>query len=62
VIHNVTAPAEASVTMLGIQGKLKTRGGGQDLVIEMPRLNPDRMPCRYAFTFKITGAESGPEK
>ena len=62
VLHNVTVPADATVTMLGVEGKLKARVEGQDLLIEMPELNPDRMPCRYAFTFKIPGAEATAEK
>lgn len=50
------APAPASVvTMLGVKTPLKWRRRGADLVIETPRLSVDELPCRYAYTFKITG-------
>jgi hypothetical protein len=32
------------------------------LTIEVPDLNPDQAPCRYAFAFKITGATVLAEK
>ena len=28
-----------------------------DLVITMPKLNPSKMPCRHAWTFKVSAIE-----
>jgi hypothetical protein len=34
---------------------------GNTLTIEMPQLNPDTLPCRFAHAFKIAGAKVLPE-
>jgi len=31
------------------------------LTIDLPALGPEDSPCRYAYTFKITGASVLPE-
>ena len=36
--------------------------GNNTLRITTPRIGPDEAPCRYAYTFKITGAGVVPEK
>jgi alpha-L-fucosidase len=55
VLKDVTPAANTVVTMLGVTTALKWRRQGSDLVIETPRLSVDQLPCRYAYTFKITG-------
>ena len=60
-IRNIKLPAKAEVTMLGVEGKLKYRVKGKNLVIELPKLAPDQLPCLHAWSFKITGAELLPE-
>ena len=62
VVRNVNVSAKATVTLLGVQGQLKSRMNGNTLTIEVPDLNPDQAPCRYAFAFKIPGATVLPEK
>jgi alpha-L-fucosidase len=55
VLKDVQPPAKARVTMLGVSTPLKWRRQGRDLAIETPRLSVDKLPCRHAFAFKITG-------
>jgi alpha-L-fucosidase len=62
VLRDIMAPDQAKVTMLGVPGELKCRRERNTLAIEVPDLNPDQAPCRYAFAFKIAGASVQPEK
>lgn len=62
VLRHVKVPAGAAVTMLGVPGKLNAAVDGDTLTITTPDLGPDEAPCRYAFAFKIAGAEVLPEK
>ena len=57
VLNNVTVPAGAIVTMLGVPGELKSSISGTTLTITTPDLGPEGAPCRYAYAFKITEAE-----
>ncbi len=61
VVRDVQVPANAVVTMLGVEGALKTQLDGTTLTITLPDLGPEEAPCRHAFAFKITGAEVVPE-
>jgi alpha-L-fucosidase len=56
-LHNVKAPAQPQVTLLGVQGVLRSQVNGKDIEIEVPALAPQQLPCRYNYTFKIPGAE-----
>jgi alpha-L-fucosidase len=60
-IRNIKVPADAQVTMLGLNTPLKTRMQGTTLFIEVPQLMPQNLPCRYNYTFKIPGAELLPD-
>jgi alpha-L-fucosidase len=62
VLRDVKVPAGAAVTMLGVEGALKTQLEGATLTITTPDLGPDAAPCRHAYTFKIAGADALPEK
>ncbi len=57
VLHNIKAPATASATMLGVEGALHTEVAGTTLTITLPEFGPEEAPCRYAYVFKIPGAE-----
>lgn len=57
VLHDLTISDQATVTMLGVPGELKKSIQGNTLTITTPDLAPEAAPCRYAYTFKITGAE-----
>jgi alpha-L-fucosidase len=56
VLRGVKVPANATVTMLGVPGALKTTIMGDTLTITTPAFGPEDAPCQHAFTFKITGA------
>ncbi|NOT63887.1 MAG: alpha-L-fucosidase [Acidobacteria bacterium] len=62
VLRNLKAPANATVTMLGMPGALKTSVNQDTLTIITPELGPDEAPSRHAFVFKIAGATALPEK
>jgi alpha-L-fucosidase len=61
VLRNVQAPKHSVVTMLGVPGPLNCQAKGNTLTIEMPKINPDTLPCRFAYAFKIAGAKVLPE-
>lgn len=60
-IRNIKAPAGAKVTLLGVPGELKYNVDGKNLVIEVPALMPEQLPCQHAYTLKISGGELLPE-
>ena len=50
-------PAEGTqITMLGYDGEVAWRAQDEQLVIDVPQLTIDRLPCLHAWTFKIPGA------
>jgi alpha-L-fucosidase len=55
VIKDVKLPSKAEITLLGHEGKLKWKQKGNQVEVEMPRLNPSRLPCDYAWTLKVKG-------
>jgi alpha-L-fucosidase len=57
VLHDLKVPQDATVTMLGVPGTLTASKNGNTLTITTPELAPEAAPCRYAYVFKITGAE-----
>lgn len=62
VLRNMNVPANATVTLLGIVGELKHTVAGNTLTIEVPDLNPEQAPCRYAYAFKVTDTSVRSEK
>ena len=62
VLRNVKVPAGTAASMLGVEGTLPTQIDGKTLTLTLPDLGPEAAPCRYAFAFKIPGAELLPEE
>jgi alpha-L-fucosidase len=56
-LKNIPGGNEIAATMLGREGELPCRRDGKDLVITMPDIAPDQLPCEYAWTIKIQGVE-----
>jgi len=56
VIHNIQVPANARITMLGLDQPLNHSWEKNTLTIRTPHFEPDAAPCQYAFSFKIPGA------
>ena len=56
LILNISEPAaNTAVTMLGREGKLKWRYRNGKMYIDVSKITADQLPCRWAYTFKITG-------
>ena len=49
------AAANAKITMLGHDGPVAWRMQDGKLVIDVPQLTVDRLPCLHAWVFKIPG-------
>lgn len=53
VIKNFKIKKGAKVTMLGMDLELKYKQAGDDLIVKVPTVNVDDLPCLYAWTIKI---------
>lgn len=53
-IRDLKIKGSASVQLLGTDLKLTSTQKGRDLVIQVPVLTVDELPCKYAYTFKIS--------
>lgn len=51
------AGERVSVRMLGVNEAIAHRVEGGKLVINVPALTPDRVPCDHAWVFELTGVE-----
>ncbi len=49
--------ANVAVSMLGVNDPVACSVDGGKLVIQVPQLTPDKVPCQYAYVFKLTGVE-----
>lgn len=47
---------KTTVTLLGYADPLEWRAQDGAMVVDVPPLTPDQVPCRHAYVFKITGA------
>lgn len=56
-VKDVKTSGTAKVTLLGYEQPLKASMSGNNLVIQMPDAGPDSLPCRYAYTLKLEGAQ-----
>lgn len=61
-LRNLRIAGDAAVTLLGRPGKLPIQVTGTTVRITTPRLDPEELPCRHAYVFKLPGAEVLPEK
>ena len=62
VLRDIKVPKESAVTMLGHEGKFSYKVDGTNLIVDVPALTVEEVPCLYAYAFKINGAELLPEK
>jgi len=56
-LKDVRSAQGTVVTMLGVAAPLKWKQQGANLVIEMPKLTVDQLPCKYAYAFKIASVK-----
>ncbi|MCL4192576.1 MAG: alpha-L-fucosidase, partial [Thermoguttaceae bacterium] len=52
-----TTTPRTQVSMLGHSESLKWTPAERGLIIEIPELPPDKLPCQHAWTFKLTGLQ-----
>jgi len=57
VLKDITPSKNTVVTMLGVDGDLKWEAVDGNLVIQVPQLSVDEVPCRHAYSFKVTGVK-----
>ena len=57
LLEDVTASDDTVVTMLGVEGQLGWRKTGDGIAIRPPAVSFDKLPSRFAHTFKITGVK-----
>ena len=56
-IDDITLGAGSKVAMLGVDGELKATKVGNGIVVDLPRLNPSKLPCEHVFVLKMTMAK-----
>jgi alpha-L-fucosidase len=60
-LRDIKVARNSTVTLLGVPGQLEHRVRGRNLIIRVPSLEPDQLPCRHAYAFKVAGATLLPE-
>ncbi|MEM1083739.1 MAG: alpha-L-fucosidase [Verrucomicrobiota bacterium] len=58
VLKGIKAGADAKITFLGREGELEWKQDGDNLVITVPKMNPSRLPCDHAWTFKVSAVKN----
>jgi alpha-L-fucosidase len=56
-LKGVKLAPTAKIQMLGVEGTLSYAISDGSVVIQMPELSVDALPCKYAWTLKIAGVE-----
>jgi alpha-L-fucosidase len=54
IIEDIEVSSDTDVTMLGVAQSISWQQSGRKVVIQVPELSVDEVPCKYAYTFKIT--------
>ena len=62
VIHHAHVGSGGAVHLLGLPGTLAHEVKGTDLIIHLPVLTGDQIPCQHAYAFKMTGVNLEPDK
>lgn len=56
-IKDIELSKDSKITMLGVDGELEWEKEGSGIEVELPRLNPSKLPCNHVFTLKITNVK-----
>ena len=54
VIEDVEVSPNTNVTMLGVAQSVEWRRSGRNVVVQVPALSIDEVPCQHAYVIKIT--------
>ena len=54
-LNNLNPARDTIVTMLGWQEQLRWKAVDGDIIIQVPQLSVDEVPCEYAYVLKLTG-------
>lgn len=54
VIRNMKVSANTEITLVGTDIKIEFNQIGDNLVLSVPSLTPEELPCKHAYTFKIS--------
>ena len=54
IVKNIKLKPTSKISMLGSAESLKWQQKGKHVVIEIPALSPSEVPCKHAWTFKIS--------
>lgn len=52
---SIDGVASANVSLLGYDGKIKSKMNGSKLTITAPAVTPSTIPCQYAWVYKVEG-------
>ncbi len=53
ILKNVYSTPKTKVSLLGLKKKIKWKQKGDNLIINMPLISYDEVPCNYAWTLKL---------
>jgi alpha-L-fucosidase len=55
VVKDLALPDHATITMLGYDTRLSWTCAAKDVVVDIPQLSVDEVPCQWAYVLKIKG-------
>jgi len=58
VVEDIEGSSDTDVTMLGAAQSMNWCRSGSGVVVEIPALSVDEVPCKYAYVRKITRVKS----
>ena len=53
-IRNMKISEGTVITLLGTSLKINYEQKGKDIILNVPNLSPEELPCKYAYTFRIS--------
>lgn len=54
LIRDMKIESNSVVTLVGTNQKINFTQKGKDVILDIPNLTPDELPCEFAYTFKIS--------
>lgn len=57
ILKDIKSGARTKITMLGYDKALNWKQSGKDIVVEVPVISYNKIPCRYAWTLKLEHVE-----